>query len=66
MFKEGGSYFDRIHKNDKAETAAHMLCSSDSDVLSIMNYVGYRDSKYFYNEFKKRYGLRRVQKKFSV
>ena len=34
-----------------------MLCSSDSDVLSIMNYVGYKDSKYFYNEFKKRYGL---------
>ncbi|NLN05118.1 MAG: helix-turn-helix domain-containing protein, partial [Clostridiaceae bacterium] len=32
----------------RLETAAHMLCSSDSDVLSIMNYVGYRDSKYFY------------------
>jgi AraC family L-rhamnose operon transcriptional activator RhaR len=52
----------------RLETAAHMLCSSDSDVLSIMNYVGYKDSKYFYNEFKKRYGLTpgEYRKKFSV
>ena len=51
----------------RLETAAYMLCSSDSDVLSIMNYVGYRDSKYFYREFKKRYGLTPAEyrKKYS-
>lgn len=45
----------------RLETAATMLCNSNSNVLSVMNYVGYKDSKFFYKEFKKRYGLTPAQ-----
>lgn len=58
LFKRKVGYtLTEFTKIIRLETAATMLCNSNSNVLAIMNYVGYKDSKFFYKEFKKRYGL---------
>ncbi len=57
-FKEKvGISFNDYCQERRLERAASQLKSTDMNVLQIMNYCGYNDSKHFYNLFEKKYGM---------
>lgn len=55
--KKVGVSFSEYVRDRRLVRAADLLKSSDVNVFSVMEYVGYRDSKTFYKLFKEKYGM---------
>lgn len=55
--KTTGCNFCELVKRKRFHKAASLLAKTDMSVNEIMHSVGYENSSYFYNEFKKRYTL---------
>ncbi len=51
-----GCKFNELLKRKRFQQAAIFLVETDMSIAEIMNSVGYENSSYFYNEFKKRFG----------
>lgn len=55
--KMSGCNFNELVKRKRFHKAASLLEKTDMSILDIMHAVGYENSSYFYNEFRKRYSL---------
>lgn len=54
--KKVGISFSEYVRDKRLNTAAWLLRTSDANIISVMEYIGYHDSKTFYKLFKEKFG----------